>query len=264
MEPIRIDRVGYFYPDGRLALILLSNHQRGAHYRSFFDYNRSTIEETMNGTAIQVGLVDDHQVLRDGLKSIIEEAAPAMEIALEASSAREALAKLRETEVRVLLTDISMKGMDGLELARQIHQTEPRVRVIVLSMYHDAELVERAVKAHVWGYLLKDDAASQVVEAIEAVHRGSTYFKSGVPQELVSEYRYGSTDDTKSATQLTPRQTEILELICEGLTEREIASNLGISHHTVHVHKNNIMQTLHLHSKVDLVKYAVQHKLVQV
>ncbi|MFP4115539.1 MAG: response regulator transcription factor [Spirochaetota bacterium] len=218
----------------------------------------------MNGTAIQVGLVDDHQVLRDGLKSIIEEAQPPMEVALEASSAREALDKLAHTEVRILLTDISMHGMDGIELARQIKQVEPRVRVIVLSMYHDAELIERAIKAGVWGYLLKENAAGQVVEAIEAVHRGSTYFKSGIPEDIVSEYRYAGSDDSKIDTVLTPRQTEILELICDGLTEREIAESLGISHHTVHVHKNNIMQTLHLHSKVDLVKYAVQHNLVQV
>lgn len=218
----------------------------------------------MNGTAIQVGLVDDHQVLRDGLKAVIAAADPPMEIALEASSAREALDQIRESGVQVLLTDISMHGMDGLELARRVHETEPRVRVIVLSMHRDAELVERAIKAKVWGYLLKDNAAHQVTEAIEAVHRGSTYFKTGIPEDVVSEYRYGTSDDTKVETKLTPRQTEILELICEGLTEREIAETLGISHHTVHVHKNNIMQTLHLHSKVDLVKYAVQHKLVQV
>lgn len=217
----------------------------------------------MNGTAIQVGIVDDHAVLRDGLKSIIVEADPPMEVVLEASSAREALEKLSETEVRILLTDISMHGMDGLELARQVRQAEPRVRVIILSMYHDAELIERAVKAGVWGYLLKDAAADEVVEAIKAVHRGSTWFKSGVPEDIVSEYRFASSDDSHVETRLTPRQTEILELICDGLTEREIAASLGISHHTVHVHKNNIMQTLHLHSKVDLVKYAVQHKLVQ-
>lgn len=218
----------------------------------------------MNGTAIQVGLVDDHQVLRDGLKAVIAAADPPMEIALEASSAREALESIRESGVQVLLTDISMHGMDGIELARRVHEIEPRVRVIVLSMHRDADLVERAIKAKVWGYLLKENAASQVTEAIEAVHRGSTYFKSGIPDDIVSEYRYGTTDDSKVETQLTPRQVEILELICDGLTEREIADSLGISHHTVHVHKNNIMQTLHLHSKVDLVKYAVQHKLVQV
>lgn len=218
----------------------------------------------MNGTAIQVGLVDDHQVLRDGLKAVIAAADPPMEIALEASSAREALDQIGDSGVQVLLTDISMHGMDGLELARRVHETEPRIRVIVLSMHRDAEVVERAIKAKVWGYLLKENAASQVTDAIEAVHRGSTYFRSGIPEDVVSEYRYGTTDDSTTETKLTPRQIEILELICDGLTEREIADSLGISHHTVHVHKNNIMQTLHLHSKVDLVKYAVQHKLVQV
>lgn len=218
----------------------------------------------MNGTAIQIGLVDDHQVLRDGLKAIIEGADPPMEVALEASSAREALDRLERTDVQVLLTDISMPGMDGIEFARQVHKIDSRTRVIILSMHRDAELVERAIKAHVWGYLLKENAASQVTDAIVAVHSGSTFFRSGMPEDIVSEYRYNSNRDAAMETKLTPRQTEILELICDGLTEREIAASLGISHHTVHVHKNNIMQTLHLHSKVDLVKYAVQHKLVQV
>ncbi|MFW5745830.1 MAG: response regulator, partial [Spirochaetota bacterium] len=151
----------------------------------------------MNGTAIQVGLVDDHQVLRDGLKAVIAAADPPMEIALEASSAREALDRIRESGVQVLLTDISMHGMDGIELAKRVHETEPRVRVIVLSMHRDAELVERAIKAKVWGYLLKENAASQVTDAIEAVHRGSTYFKSGIPDDVVAEYRYGASDDSK-------------------------------------------------------------------
>ena len=180
------------------------------------------------------------------------------------ASAREALDRLPDVEVGILLTDISMHGMDGLELARTVHETQPRVRTIVLSMYRDAELVERAIRAHVWGYLLKDDAANRVVDAIRSVHQGETYFKTGTLEDIVSAYRYASPDDSRLAARLTPRQTEIVGLICEGMTEREIANDLGISHHTVHVHKNNIMQTLHLHTKVDLVKYAVQHKLVQI
>ena len=97
----------------------------------------------MNGTAIQIGLVDDHQVVRDGLKMVIQRAEPRMEVVLEAASAREALDRLPDVEVGILLTDISMHGMDGLELARTVHETQPRVRTIVLSMYRDAELVER-------------------------------------------------------------------------------------------------------------------------
>ncbi|TVR56841.1 MAG: DNA-binding response regulator [Spirochaetaceae bacterium] len=130
-------------------------------------------------------------------------------------------------------------------------------------MHDDAELVERAINAGVRGYLLKDHAARDVVEAIVAVSRGDHWFRTGIPETLVNEFRYGSTKRSTSATGLTPRQIEILRLICDGLTEREIADELCISHHTVHVHKNNIMQSLALHSKVDLLKYAVQHKLVQ-
>ncbi len=217
----------------------------------------------MNGTALQIGLVDDHAILRDGLKLVIEEADPPMCVVLEASSAHEALEKLEKTDLQVLLTDISMHGMDGLELARTVTIRQPKVRVIVLSMHDDAELVERAVAAGVRGYLLKDHAARDIVEAIVAVAQGDHWFRTGIPETLVNEFRYGPAKRSTGATQLTPRQLEILRLICDGLTEREIAEELGISHHTVHVHKNNIMQSLSLHSKVDLVKYAVQHKLVQ-
>ncbi len=217
----------------------------------------------MNGTALQIGLVDDHRVLRDGLRLVIEDAEPPMQVVLEAATAREALEQLESIPVQILLTDISMHGMDGIELARQIHDRRPRVRVIVLSMHNDAELVERAVRAGVRGYLLKENAATAVVDAIIAVSRGDQWFDPGIPGELVSQYRYDGTGSTATTTRLTPRQTEVLRLICEGMTEREIADDLGISHHTVHIHKNNIMQTLHLHSKVDLVKYALQHKLVQ-
>ena len=217
----------------------------------------------MNEAGLQIGLVDDHAILRDGLKLVIEEADPPMNIALEATSAHEALEKFETIDVQVLITDISMHGMDGIELARAVTSRWPRVRVIILSMHDDAELVERAVKAGVRGYLLKDHAARDVVEAIVAVSRGDHWFKTGIPETLVNEFRYGSTKRPTSATGLTPRQIEILRLICDGLTERQIADELGISHHTVHVHKNNIMQSLALHSKVDLVKYAVQHKLVQ-
>lgn len=217
----------------------------------------------MNGSALKIGLVDDHRVLRDGLRLIIEEAEPPMEVTLLASSAHEALEKLETTEVQVLLTDIAMHGMDGLELARTVVHRRPEVRVIVLSMHDDAELVERAVHAGVRGYLLKDHAAREVVQAIVAVSRGEHWFRTGIPETVVNEFRFGSGTRSTGSTELTPRQVEVLRLICDGMTEREIADELGISHHTVHVHKNNIMQSLQLHSKVDLVKYAVQHKLVQ-
>ncbi len=217
----------------------------------------------MNGTALQIGLVDDHKVLRDGLRLVIEDAEPPMEVVLEAATARDALDQLETVPVQILLTDISMHGMDGIELARQVHERRPRIRVIVLSMHNDAELVERAVRAGVRGYLLKENAATAVVDAIVAVSGGDQWFDPSIPGELVSQYRYDTPGSSATATRLTPRQTEVLRLICEGMTEREIADDLGISHHTVHIHKNNIMQTLHLHSKVDLVKYALQHKLIQ-
>lgn len=217
----------------------------------------------MNGPEIHVGLVDDHQMLRDGLRLVVSEAGTPMHVVMEAGTAREALDLLDQTRVEVLITDIAMHGMDGIQLAREAIARNPRLRVIVLSMHNDAELVERAVSAGVHGYLLKDHAADRLVDAIAAVSRGDTYFEAGIPPEIVTQFRYARADPEKPSVRLTPRQTEVLRLICDGLTERDIAAELGISHHTVHVHKNNIMQTLNLHSKVDLVKYAVRHRLVQ-
>lgn len=217
----------------------------------------------MNGPDIRVGLVDDHRMLRDGLRLVIAEAGPPMQVVMEAGTAREALDLLDQTPVEILITDIAMHGMDGIQLAREAIARHPNLRVIVLSMHNDAALIERAISAGVRGYLLKDHAAGEVVDAITCVSRGDTYFEAGIPPEIVNQFRYGDTDPDKPSVRLTPRQTEVLRLICDGLTERDIAAELGISHHTVHVHKNNIMQTLNLHSKVDLVKYAVRHRLVQ-
>lgn len=214
----------------------------------------------MMGHEIRVGLVDDHQMLREGLRSVIQESDEAIEVAGEAGSAAEAITMVEEQDLDILVTDVSMPGLSGLQLAADIMEAGDRPRVIVLSMFDDADIIERAVKAGVWGYLLKENAAETVVEAIKTVHRGKRYFSPSIPEEAIADYQYSG---DRLETHLTPRQLEVIGLICEGKTEREIAEVLGISPHTAHVHKNNILQTLHLHSKVDVVKYAVQHGLVQ-
>ena len=209
---------------------------------------------------IRVGLVDDHQILRDGLRTVIQSGDEGIAVAGEAGTAADALRMLEEEDLDVLVTDVSMPGLSGLQLASKIRDAGDRPRVIVLSMFDDADIIEQAVKAGVWGYLLKENASDLVVQAIKAVHRGKRFFSPSIPEEDIASYRYsGETRETK----LTPRQLDVIGLICQGKTEREIAEALGISPHTAHVHKNNILQTLHLHSKVEVVKYAVQHGLVQ-
>jgi two-component system response regulator NreC len=197
------------------------------------------------------------------LRSVLEESEEGIEIVLEAASAREALNSLDETELDVLVVDISMPGMDGLELSRIVHRDYPRLRIVVLTMYHDMDLIERALEAGVSGYVLKNNAAHMVADAVKAVHGGKTFFDRTIPAETLSQLRFRPKEHSKAATELTSRQIEVLRLICEGKTEREIADELGISFHTAHAHKNNIMQKLGLHSKVELVRYAVQRNLLK-
>ncbi|MFW6338603.1 MAG: response regulator transcription factor [Alkalispirochaetaceae bacterium] len=217
----------------------------------------------MIGTRIRVGVVDDHQVLRDGLKAVLEESQEGIAVLLEAPSAREALDRLEETELDVMIVDISMPGMDGIELSKIVHRDYPGVKIIVLTMYHDMDLIERALRAGVSGYVLKNNAAHMVADAVKAVHAGKTFFDRTIPAEALSQLRFRPKEHSKAATELTSRQIEVLRLICEGKTEREIAGELGISFHTAHAHKNNIMQKLGLHSKVELVRYAVQRNLLK-
>lgn len=214
----------------------------------------------MMGRSISVGLVDDHRMLIDGLRSIIRNAAEMIDVIGEAGNAIDAAAMVEAVDPDILVTDISMPGLSGLQLAANIAAAGDRPRVIVLSTYKDADIVERAVKAGVWGYLLKADPAGTLIDAITVVHGGGRYFSPSIPREMITGYRCSG--DTLE-TELTRRQLEVVGLICEGKTEREIAEELEISHHTAHVHKNNILQTLHLHSKVDIVKYAVQRGVVQ-
>lgn len=218
----------------------------------------------MLSSPIRVGLADDHRVLRDGLKSVIEEEDPNIEVVIEASSARDFLDQIHDIDLDVAVVDIAMPGMDGLELSKTLKQEKPAVRTVMLTMYQEVDLIDRAIRSGAWGYLLKSNAANNVVEAIRAVHGGDTFFDPAIPKEVLSQLRYSSGGSSRGSTDLTPRQIEVLRLICDGKTEKEIASELGISFHTAHAHKSNIMQKLGLHSKVDLVRYAVQRNLTKI
>lgn len=217
----------------------------------------------MLGRRINLGLVDDHQVLRDGLKAIVEEEGEGITVVLEAASAREALDLLDSSDPSILIVDISMPGMDGIELTRELARSHPEIRVIVLTMHHDADLVERAILSGAKGYILKNNAATMVLEALESVSQGKTYYDRTIPEELLTQLRYKPVEESKPSTELTSRQLEVLRLICQGRTEKEIAGDLGISFHTAHAHKSNIMQKLGLHSKVELLRYAVQRNLLK-
>ena len=209
-------------------------------------------------------LADDHTVVRDGLKAVVQKLDPDIVVVNEASNGREALELAEQTPADIYLLDISMPVLNGIETTVRLLKQDPSVKVIILSMYKDKVLVEKAVRSGARGYILKESATEEIVKAIEEVYAGRYYFSPDVSGYLVHGFLHPSEDDGGSAeSALTDRQREILKLICDGYTEKQIGEELNISYHTVHVHKNNIMKALDIHSKAELIKYAVKHRIVQ-
>jgi DNA-binding NarL/FixJ family response regulator len=207
-------------------------------------------------------------LIRDGLIAAIEGNGHDIKVALEAETTTEALERLaalsenQQPEIEVMLVNTSLPGIGGVELANRIRRRWPKTRTILFADEQDAQLIERAIHNKVWGYLLTTEPIDVLFEAIETVRGGKRFYRCGLSPDVISSYQRANPSTKNLETAITPRQVEVLGLICEGKTEREIAEELGISHNTVHVHKNNIMQALQIHSKVGLVRYAAQHNLI--
>ncbi len=216
--------------------------------------------------AIKVMLADDHAVVRDGVKAIIKRLGREILIVGEASNGRQVLEQIEGTAVDVFVMDLEMPELDGIETLDRLARRLGPVKVIFLSMYDDKMLVERAIRSGAKGYLLKETAVDEIVRAIQEVYRGGYYFSPRVSGYLAQDLvgiREGEETD-RLATSLTSRQTEILKRVCQGLTEKEIAAQLNISPNTVHVHVNNIMRKLDIHTKAGLIKYAIKMGVIQV
>ncbi len=209
---------------------------------------------------IKVLLVDDHTILRDGIRSLLS-LHDFIEIVGEASEGMEAVDKAREFAPDVIVMDIAMPGMDGLEATRRIMKQNPNVKVIALTQYDDNEYVILAIKAGCAGYVPKRALTSELVSAIQAVHQGGSFLYPFAANALIEDYR------KKSQTRdlydhLTPREREILKLVAEGHTSREIAGMLFISLKTVLGHRARLMEKLGLHNRTELIKYAMRKGLV--
>ncbi len=213
---------------------------------------------------IRVILADDHAVVRDGIRSIIERLGQGIEIVGEASNGAEVLELAEKRPADVYILDISMPLMNGIETAERLLKMDPRSRIVILSMYNDKILVERAFKNGAKGYILKESAAEEIIRAIREVYAGRFYLSSIISGHVVQAFlsRDLSDDGIEADSVLTSRQREILKLICEGKTEKEIARQLNISPHTVHVHKNNIMKILDIHTKAGLIRYGMRMKII--
>jgi DNA-binding NarL/FixJ family response regulator len=207
-------------------------------------------------TAIRVVLADDHDLVRSGIKALLRQM-PGIEVVAEARDGEELLAVLGGVQPDVVMTDISMPVMDGIQAIEKIGELYPAVKVLVLSMYDGAEYVKRAVASGACGYLMKDAPARELEQALRGVVATGSYYSQAVTRLLLQKSEELPTE------QLTERQLEILKLIAQGLSAKEIAFQLGLSSKTVDVHRARIMERLQLADVASLTRYAIRHGLVK-
>ena len=212
---------------------------------------------------ISIVLADDHVVLRSGLRALLEQNAD-FHVVGEASDGRELLKLVATLEPNVVVTDIGMPNLNGTEATQQITANHPGVSVIILSMHSDEAYVLRALKAGARGYLLKESAESDLIAAIRAVHQGKAFFSPAISALLVEDYvrQLRDKDVEDSYELLSPREREILQLIAEGKSNKDVANMLNLSVYTVETHRGNILQKLNLHNVPELILYAVRKGVI--
>ena len=209
---------------------------------------------------IRVLIADDHALVRTGFRSLLEKLG--FQVIGEARNGNEALQMIQSLRPDIVLMDIAMPELNGLESTTRITSEFPNVRVIILSMHATVEYARRAVRAGAAGYLLKDSSAAELDLALQAVARGETYLCSRVSKYIVSDYTQGVQTRASSLDKLTTRQREILQLIAEGYSRKEIAEKLNISAKTFDTYRAQLMEQLDIHDVAGLVRYAMQMGLI--
>jgi two-component system, NarL family, response regulator NreC len=212
---------------------------------------------------VRILLADDHTVMRAGLRALLERQ-PNLEVVGEAGDGRQTVELASSHVPDVVVMDIAMPTLNGVEATRRMVSKQPAISVVILSMYSDESYVMRALEAGARAYLLKDSAVSDLIRAIEAVSQGKSFFSPKISRILAEEYvralkQKGVAD---SYELLTPREREILQLLAEGKTNKEVATSLNISVYTAETHRGNILQKLNLHSTAELVLYAVRKGII--
>ena len=211
--------------------------------------------------SIRIILADDHKIIRDGLRTLIENQSH-MEVVGEAESGRKAVAMTLELVPDVVVMDVTMADLNGIEATRQIHKEQPSVKVIALSMHSDRRFVTGMLEAGASGYLLKDCAFEELARAIHSVISNETYLSPGITDIVVKGYLQKSSLTPASAfSTLTAREREVLQLLAEGRSTKKIAESLYVSIKTVETHRQRIMDKLNIHSIAELTKYAVREGL---
>jgi len=213
---------------------------------------------------IRVLLADDHKIVRDGLKALVDRCED-MEVVAEAETGRKAVRLAQKYNPEIVVMDISMPDLNGIDATRQILEEVKGVKVIALSMHSDRQYVDGMLRAGVSGYLLKDCAADELIQCIRFVLSGRICLSPGITGFLVHEYLQPAKDQVLAdRTELSAREREVLQLIAEGHSTKDIADSLNISIKTVETHRKHIMEKANLHSVAELTKYAIRHGLTSV
>jgi two-component system response regulator NreC len=212
---------------------------------------------------VRILIADDHGVLRAGLRALLN-AEPDLQVVGEAGDGWEALRLAAELQPDLMLMDISMPGLDGLEATRLLRRRHPRLRILLLTLHEEEDLVREAIEAGASGYIVKRAAESELLGAVRAVAAGHMYVHPSMTRAFVGQHGRPPRDEEGSSevTSLTPRETEVLELVAAGYTNRQVADRLGIGQRTVETHRANLMAKLNLRSRAALVRYAVDHGLL--
>ena len=202
---------------------------------------------------IRVALVDDHALVRDGIKALLA-VMPPLEVVGEAESGADAIEMVGRCQPDLLLVDISLRDMNGLELTRVLRSQYPSLKVLVLSMYDNYEYVSESVRSGASGYVLKNAPSREIIAAIEAITSGGTFYSADIAQRLIA--------DRNTDNELTPRESQVLSKMAQGLNNKEMARELDISVRTVETHRLSIRRKLNIDKPAALVKYAIDHGLI--
>lgn len=207
-------------------------------------------------------LADDHALVRQGVRMMLETAGDEFQVIGEVSNGEELLTLGRKTPADVYIVDISMPVLNGLEAVSKLVKQDPKAKILVLSMYDDRVSVEKALKAGAKGFVVKVAKAEEFLEAVREVAAGRFYFGGKISKFLVQGF-LGKHAPKKRANQLTNKEKEVLQLIAEGYSSKQIAQHFTLSLNTIHVHRNNIMRKLGIHKQAELVRYALKEGIAQ-
>lgn len=219
----------------------------------------------MNMNTIKLMLVDDHSIVRNGIRSLLEQVED-FEIIDEATDGEEALEKLKNHQPDIIMMDISLPGMSGIQTTQVVSRLYKNVRTLMLSMHNNEDYIMRSVEAGAYGYILKDSSSDEMIKALQTIHSGEKYFSSPVANIILNGYMSQLKKTDKNSrlrrSKLSKKEKEILQFLVDGMSSREIAEKLQLSVRTVDNHRANMMRRLQVKNAAELVKMAVEEKLI--